>query len=175
MEKQFAEIYNKMAEKISSMIPADWYEIYYLGGVSQNKSHFCVFYFNTFDNDEFTRSFDIPKIYKVSEEVYLKLHRELNAILLELYNCFELNKQQLWREITFYFNSNGKFKVDFEYNYVEDLGTLKREVIRAYETCNYVFKNQTKGYIKNSLDEYIKQKESKEIILKEQSDGSFDL
>lgn len=46
MEEELDELYNKLANKIISIIPTEWDEFHYLGEVEENKkSYSSVFYY----------------------------------------------------------------------------------------------------------------------------------
>ena len=160
MEKEFDEIFSKLAQKIDSMIPVEWIELYYLGEVEKGRlSCSSVFYFTEKNNkSEFKRSHEIPLYYGVSDKVYMELLSELNNHLLELYDCFKLNEQELWEQVSIYINNSGKLNIDFKYDVMNenDGGQVRREAIWAYETFKYESKKGT--YTRRILDEYIKEK-----------------
>lgn len=89
MEQQLATLYNKLADKIISMIPVKWNKIYYLGEVEKGKlSWSSVFYFEEINSKEIVKSHGIPEKYNVSEKIYDELLDELDVILIEIYDCF---------------------------------------------------------------------------------------
>lgn len=140
MERKLGVIYNKIANKISSIIPTDWNEVYYLGEVEKyKKSWSSVFYFTPLGENSFIKSHDIPKKYNVSKDIYMDLLKELDMLLLELYDVFAENEQTLWEQLKFNLNNMGKFKVDFAYDVFNenDGGQVKREIVWAYETFGF--------------------------------------
>lgn len=156
MENQLAELYNKIANKINSMIPTKWDELYYLGEVEKGKrSWSSVFYFIESAHGEFIKAHDIPSRSGVSQQIYDELLSELNELLLQLYNCFEQNEQEVWEQVSFKLSSKGNFNVDFFYDVMnENDGGQAKEIIWAYETFGFLPK---KGNLyKRLLDKYIK-------------------
>lgn len=114
MEKKFADIYSKLANKIVSMIPVQWNKLYYLGEVENNKSSWSsVFYFESKDDNEIVKSHSIPEKYDVSEEIYEDLLNEVNELLLALYECFQKNEQELWHQVSLSLDNTGKFNIDY--------------------------------------------------------------
>jgi len=159
MENELAELYNALAKKLNSMIPTDWIELYYLGEVEKGRlSLSSVFYFKDSARDCIIRSHDIPSYYATSEEVYDELLEELEDSLLELYDTFERNEQELWEQISFKLHDSGKFEVDYFYDVMNDNdgGQSNREVVWAYETFGFIPKEGS--YLRELLDEYLSEK-----------------
>lgn len=157
MEKELAELYNKLANQIADMVPAEWDNINFLGEVEKGRlSWSSVFYFTDIEKDIKVESNDIPSTYNVSEDIYIELLLELNKILLEIYDCFIGNGQEPWEQLSLYFNRDGKFEIEFFYDVVneQDSGQVARETIWAYNTFGYVPEDGT--FNKKILDEYLK-------------------
>lgn len=156
MEKKLAELYNKLVNQVVTMIPVEWGEIYYLGSVDKRKAGwFSVFYFTDVEKNERVQSHSIPETYNVSKKVYKDLLRELNGIMLEIYDCFVENGQEPWEELSLFCNNQGKFKVDFLYDVVAKIegGPGTEETIWAYETFGKVPKEGS--FYREILDEYL--------------------
>jgi len=162
MELKLGELYKKLAQKLHSMIPCEWTQLYYLGEVEKDRlSCNSVFYFTSPKGNRFSRSYDIPELCNVSESIFDDLLSELNDILLEIYDCFIENDQPPWEQISVNLNSSGKFSIDFNYDVMhkEDGGQSRREVIWAYETFGHM---PAEGkYTRQILDKYIKSKSDK--------------
>lgn len=159
MEQELGVLYNELAQKIISMIPVEWNEIYYLGEVEKKQmSWSSVFYFEETSSKKFVKSHNIPDVYNVSQQIYDELLVELNSILLNIYTCFEENEQPLWDQLSFYLNSDGKFNVDFLYDKIsdDDGGQAKREVIWAYNS--FGFKPKEGTFTRKLLDSYLNEK-----------------
>lgn len=153
MEKKLAGLYNELASKLISIIPAKWEEIYYLGEVELGKSSWSsVFYFKEKDTQQYVKSHEIPKRYDVSEEIYNQLSNDLDLILLKLYDCFLENGQELWEQLSFFVNTDGEFNIDYLYDKLKDndKGQIEREVIWAYKT--FGFKPKEGSYMRKLLD-----------------------
>lgn len=159
MEQQLATLYNKLADKIISMIPVKWNKIYYLGEVEKGKlSWSSVFYFEEINSKEIVKSHGIPEKYNVSEKIYDELLDELDVILIEIYDCFIKNNQEPWEQLSFELDMAGKFKIDYLYNKISNTedDQLQREIIWAYET--FGFKPKEGSYTRKILEKYIANK-----------------
>lgn len=159
MEKQLAEVYNKLASKIVSMIPVEWKKFYYLGEVENDKlSWSSVFYFEDAGDGEVVKSHSIPEKYKVSDEIYEELLNEVNELLLELYECFQNNEQALWNQVSLSVDNTGNFDINYIYDVIneDDGGQVKREIVWAYETFGFMPKDGS--YTRKILDKYISNK-----------------
>jgi len=94
MEEKLAELYNKLANQIIDIIPAEWDNVYYLGEVEKKKlSSGSVFYFEDIENDIVLQCHKIPEVYQVSKNIYMDLFMKLDDTLLEIYDCFIENGQ----------------------------------------------------------------------------------
>lgn len=159
MENVLARLYNELAVKIISMIPASWEEIHYLGEVSAEKtSCSSVFYFRESETGEFIKSHEIPKRYHVSRGIYNELMQEEDQILLKIYDVFLKNHQEPWDQLRLSLNRNGDFDINYMYHMQDDkFGQVKREVIWAYEAFDFIPKEGT--YSRQVLDQYLEEQQ----------------
>lgn len=159
METKLGELYKKLAQSISVMIPVKWDHLYYLGEVEKDKlSWSSVFYFAEISNrSKYIMSHDIPQRYSVSKAVYKDLLTELDCSLLNIYDCFNQYEHELWEQVSFSLKNNGEFNIDFKYDVMnaQNGSQFKREIIWAYETFGYT---PTGRYSENILNEYIANK-----------------
>lgn len=155
MEKQFAELYRQIAEKIVFMIPTKWTNLYYLGEVEKGKQSWSsVFYFYDAEKGTVERSHEIPSVYNISQDVYQKLLSELDSLLLALYDSFADNGQMLWEQVSLSVSDTGAFNVDFDYDVMheDDGGPIRRELMWAHKTFEYVPKEGS--YFRKIFDKY---------------------
>ena len=159
MEKQLAEIYKMLANKIATMIPVAWSKLYYLGEIENGKKSWSsVFYFSIENEKNMIKSHTIPEKFGVSGEIYDELLNEVNELLLELYDCFQTNEQELWEQVKLFLDKDGKFNIDYSYDVINenDGGQVRRELVWAYET--FAFLPKEGSYTRNLLNEYIANK-----------------
>ena len=156
MESKLTSLYEELGEKIVSMIPCEWQDIYYLGEVEKDKASWSsVFYFKESDDAKYIKSHYIPDIYDVSEDIYDELLEEASEILLQIYDCFIENLQNEWEQMIVHINANGQIAVEYEYDVISgnDRGPAEREVIWAYKTFGNIPKDGT--YMKKVLDDFL--------------------
>jgi len=157
MEIKLAQLYNQLAKQTISMIPDKWQKIYYLGEVEKGMASCSSVFYYVDSTGRIIECNEIPEVYKVPKSIFLDLMAKLNRILLEIYECFQNNEQDLWEQLTLFINSEGKFKIDFEYNVMndDDGGQVMRETLWAYKTFAYKPKEGT--YMRKLLEKWIKE------------------
>ena len=143
MEEKLDKLYNEIVNRVVSIIPSKWEKIYFMGEVEKEKKSWnFIFYFLDEDN-KFQRAYEIPELYKVSEEIFDNLMEEVEETLLRIYDCFIENNQESWTRMVFKLSKRGKFTIDFSYNNEFDkFGPAERETLWAYKTFGYVPKSK---------------------------------
>ena len=164
MEEKLDELYNKLANYILDMIPesVEWNDVNYLGEVAKNKASWSsVFYFKDTEKNTTLQCHKIPETYHVPRDAYRNLLMDLNGVLLEIYDCFMKNGQELWEQLSLSFDAEGKFKIDFFYDVFgnSEMGPLTREFVWAYYTFEY---KPEDSYWKGVLEEYLNSQSDKE-------------
>jgi uncharacterized protein (TIGR01741 family) len=115
-EEKLNDLYRRIAQKISDMIPMDWKEIYFEGQVLDGAGG-TYFYFNTPGNeDKYIYCLDIRDTYGADRTIFNKLNYELFKLTKELQKVFIDYDQEPWFSVIMYINSDGKFEI--KYNYV---------------------------------------------------------
>ena len=156
MEQKPNDYYIKIAEQINNMIPTNWERFYYLGEVEQDKrSWSSVFYFVDEESKEVIKSHSIPKMYNVSQEVYLQVLEELSQHMLSLYDSFLEDGQTPWEQVSITVDNKGAFNAAFFYDVMgqENNSQVRREVVWAYNTFGLIPKEGS--YTRKLLDEYL--------------------
>ena len=156
MEQKPNDYYIKIAEQINNMIPTNWERFYYLGEVEQDKrSWSSVFYFVDEESKEVIKSHSIPKMYNVSQEVYLQVLEELSQHMLSLYDSFLEDGQTPWEQVSITVDNKGAFNAVFLYDVMgqENNSQVRREVIWAYNTFGLMPKEGS--YTRKLLNEYL--------------------
>lgn len=149
MEQILDELYTQLVESVVNMIPTKWKELYFLGEVEEDKKSWSfIFYFKN-RWGKWIRSEDICDKYRVKEEIYDELEEKVDEVLFLLYDCFVENKQEPWKYVTFSFNSQDEFSIEYIYDEFEG-GPVAMEVNWAYNTFSYIPQsNYLKGLIKH--------------------------
>lgn len=131
LENELGELYNKLANKIVSLIPTDWDEFHYLGEVEENKkSYSSVFYYRDAKTNKYVKSHKIPELYNIDFSYSQEL-AGVCSILLEIYDCFLRHEQKVWEQMKLSVTNTGTFNVDFVYEQMKksNIGQVGREVI----------------------------------------------
>ncbi|MGV2804247.1 DUF600 family protein [Clostridium perfringens] len=147
--KKMGEIYGVIANKLNDMIPDKWEKIYLYAEVLDD-SREVYFYFKSLTNKELVYGHDIPKIYNVDKSIYRQLLRELVSSIVELYNEYKENNEDVWTNLTFFLENTGRFNIKYNYDDIlnSEFTAGERQIIWEYEVLG----------IEPELDEY------KEII-----------
>lgn len=155
MEKKLSKLYLEIGKKMISMIPTKWNKIYYLGEVEKKKASWSsVFYFEDGNTKKIIKSHSIPDVYNVSERIYDELLMELDQIMLKIYDCFVIEEQPEWEQISMVIDNKGRFSVDYFYNKIKPgHSQVLREIIWAYETFNLI--PPEGSYKRDLFDDYI--------------------
>lgn len=159
MENKWAELYNELAGEIISMIPTDFEEVYCMCEVPGDGSKTVMFYFKDCETKEFVRSFNIPEVYHVSKQIWDTSQHKLYTIVEEIYGVFSENEQELWTLLDMYFNSEGKFRVNFSYDSIdhEKYPHIARCAIWTYKKMGILPQKESFSY--KYVEKYIKENE----------------
>lgn len=135
MEQQMNQMYPVIAEDILGMIPdGNWYEIYLYAEILDG-SREVFFYFNTYENEDFIYSHDIPAKYNVSEKTYDSLLLELQNKFHDLRQIFIDNDQEPWTNLTLILKYPGKIKINYDYEDVINsvISPTQRQMVFEYQ------------------------------------------
>ncbi|MEK5068611.1 antitoxin YezG family protein [Sporosarcina sp. FSL K6-1508] len=135
MEQQMNQMYPVIAEDILGMIPdGNWYEIYLYAEILDG-SREVFFYFNTYENEDFIYSHDIPAKYNVSEKTYDSLLLELQTKFHDLRQIFIDNDQEPWTNLTLILKYPGKIKINYDYEDVINsvISPTQRQMVFEYQ------------------------------------------
>lgn len=148
----------KIVELIDKMIPVEWEQAKLLGQVGEGRTSVSsAFYFVELNQKASIRCYEISKRYGVNEELCSQFLSEVNACVLAIYDAMECEKKWDWMVLTI--TKQGKLDIDFRYNQMKlyDLLPMQRELVWAYEECNYMPNNPV---LKNKLLEGLEIKKS---------------
>jgi len=157
--KKMGEIYQKIADKIDDMIPVEWDKVYLYAEVLENDSTEVYFYFSELGKDTYTYWYYIPQIYNINKDLFKQLRRELFKYFEELHKEYINNNPEVWTNLTLFLDSNGKFKIDFDYEDVLASGLFgtQRQAIWKYKYLGIYPSDED---AKKVVDEYIKSQEN---------------
>lgn len=115
------ELYQKIADTVTDMIPDEWTNLYFYGEVL-NDSTTAFFYYRQKKTGALLYCHDIPEVYKVSKDTYDKmLTDDLFGTLRELRDEYINNGKAVWTNFTLTMDEDGNFNM--KYNYDDVLNT----------------------------------------------------
>ncbi|HFJ4783766.1 TPA: TIGR01741 family protein [Staphylococcus aureus] len=112
-EEKLSQMYNEIANKISSMIPVEWEKVYAMAYVNERSGE-VVFNYTKPGSDELNYYTYIPREYNVSEKVFYDLWTDLYRLFKKLRNAFKEDLEP-WTSCEFDFTREGNLKVSFDY------------------------------------------------------------
>ncbi|HDH5068519.1 TIGR01741 family protein [Staphylococcus aureus] len=112
-EEKLSQMYNEIANKISSMIPVEWEKVYTIAYVDDEGGE-VVFNYTKPGSDELNYYTYIPREYNVSEKVFYDLWTDLYRLFKKLRNAFKEDLEP-WTSCEFDFTREGNLKVSFDY------------------------------------------------------------
>ena len=132
MEERLNEIYGKIAETLNDTIQEDWNKVLLYGRILEDVRE-AFFNYYPAGSDESIYSHDIPELFEIGEDEYRKMWYQLLDNLSELWQEFKNNGQKQWTNLTFILESNGKFKIDFDYTDLSNANDSERHLIWDYK------------------------------------------
>ena len=109
-------------------------------------------YFREEKEGEYVYMMDIPEVYGVDEDEYDKRARELKNICSELRKEFIKQEVEPWNIFEFYLNQDYTFKVNFAYEYDENISSYDRSIVWKYRQLGIMPKGSFEERI---LNEYV--------------------
>ena len=142
--------YGKIANKLDEMIPIEWHKISLFAEIGTGWSS-TAFYFLT-NNNTYHWS-DIFEKLSINEDIVDMRLYELNKIIEELWEEFNKVNLDSWNAITFDLESNGRFKVNFNYDEPNrEMSRFEKEDIWAYRKLGIIPKSK---FQKKLLKEFL--------------------
>ncbi|MDG6750102.1 TIGR01741 family protein [Staphylococcus aureus] len=112
-EEKLSQMYNKIANEISGMIPVEWEKVYTIAYVDDEGGE-VVFNYTKPGSDELNYYTYIPREYNVSEKVFYDLWTDLYRLFKKLRDLFKEDLEP-WTSCEFDFTRDGKLNVSFDY------------------------------------------------------------
>ncbi|GMA98772.1 immunity protein YezG family protein [Pelosinus sp. IPA-1] len=125
------DIYGKIANIVSEMIPEEWDKVYLYAQVSEGVQSFYFHYYPQGQKNT-VYSPDIVDIFDVDEDSMDMLTLDLCNCCKELWEEFKNSKQDLWTNLTFILESTGEFKIDYDYTELSEIDDYERQIIWEY-------------------------------------------
>ncbi|GBU97379.1 TPA: TIGR01741 family protein [Staphylococcus aureus] len=113
-EEKLSEIYDKIANEISGMIPVEWEQVFTIAYVDDEGGE-VVFNYTKPNSDDLNYYTYIPREYNISEKVFYDLWTDLYILFKKLRNAFKEEDLEPWTSCEFDFTRDGKLNVSFDY------------------------------------------------------------
>lgn len=125
-------IYQKVVDKLDEMIPELWDQIYLYAEPNDGAST-VSFYYSPQGKKKFEFSSEIIKRFSINKNEFYNHEYQLCELFEELQNEFKKNNQEVWTNLTLSIDSNGKFKVEYDYTDLSEADDYERQIIWEYK------------------------------------------
>ncbi|PZH35519.1 TIGR01741 family protein [Staphylococcus aureus] len=163
-EEKLSQMYNEIANKISSMIPVEWEKVYTIAYVDDQGGE-VIFNYTKPGSDELNYYTDISRDYNISEEIFDDLWMNLYYLFMNLRDLFKKEGLEPWTSCEFDFTSEGKLKVSFDYIDWINLGfdQLGRENYYMYKKFGVLPEMEYEINKVKEIEQYIKEQDEAEL------------
>ncbi|HHW6106076.1 TPA: TIGR01741 family protein [Staphylococcus aureus] len=159
-EEKLSEMYNEIANEISSMIPVEWEKVYAIAYVDDQGGE-VVFNYTKPGSDELNYYTNISRDYNVSEEIFDDLWMNLYYLFKNLRNLFKEEGLEPWTSCEFDFTRDGKLNVSFDYiDWVNtEFDQLGRENYYMYKKFGVLPETEYEMEEIRAVEKYVKEQE----------------
>ncbi|HAR4976256.1 TPA: TIGR01741 family protein [Staphylococcus aureus] len=163
-EEKQSEMYNKIANEISGMIPVEWEKVYTIAYVD-NQGGEVIFNYTKPGSDELNYYTDISRDYNISEEIFDDLWMNLYYLFMNLRDLFKKEGLEPWTSCEFDFTSEGKLKVSFDYiDWINtEFDQLGRENYYMYKKFGVLPEMEYEINKVKEIEQYIKEQDEAEL------------
>lgn len=150
-ENKLEDIYQRIAQTVVDTIPEEWIKVYIYAEVSEDVIN-VFFYYYPDSGSSPIHSHNIPMIFDIAEEDYETLWEQILENFEEMWSEFKNQDQESWTNLTMIFNSEGDFKVDYDYEDLSDADDYERRIIWKYKYLDLIPKeDDDKEFLGNYL------------------------
>ncbi|HFH2045644.1 TPA: TIGR01741 family protein [Staphylococcus aureus] len=162
-EEKLSQMYNKIANEISGMIPVEWEKVYTIAYVDDEGGE-VVFNYTKPGSDELNYYTYIPREYNVSEKVFYDLWTDLYRLFKKLRDLFKEDLEP-WTSCEFDFTRDGKLNVSFDYiDWMNsEFGPMGRENYYMYKKFGIWPEKEYAINRVKKIEDYVKEQEEAEL------------
>ncbi len=131
-QENIEAIYQKVANKLNEMIPESWDKVYLYAEPNDGVSS-VSFYYSPQGKNQFEFSTEIVSKFAINKNDFYYYEYQLCELFEELQNEFRINNQEVWTNLTYIMDENGKYKVDYDYSDLSDTDDYERQIIWEYK------------------------------------------
>ncbi|UVJ31559.1 TIGR01741 family protein [Staphylococcus aureus] len=163
-EEKLSQMYNEIANEISSMIPVEWEKVYTIAYVDDEGGE-VVFNYTKPASEDLNYYTYIPREYNVSEKVFYDLWTDLYRLFKKLRNAFKKEDLEPWTSCEFDFTRDGKLNVSFDYiDWMNsEFGPMGREDYYMYKKFGIWPEKEYAINRVKKIEDYIKEQEETEL------------
>ncbi|CCE58117.1 TPA: TIGR01741 family protein [Staphylococcus argenteus] len=159
-EEKLSEMYNKIANKISSMIPVEWEKVYAMAYISERNGE--VFYnYTEPSSDELFYYTSVLNKYNIPRSEFMDSVYELYKQFDNLRELFIEEGLEPWTSCEFDFTREGKLNVSFDYiDWMNsEFGQIAKENYYMYKKFGILPETEYEINKVKEVEKYIKEQE----------------
>ncbi|HDI1112776.1 TPA: TIGR01741 family protein [Staphylococcus aureus] len=163
-EENLSEMYNEIANKISSMIPVEWEKVYAMAYVNERSGE--VFYnYTEPSSDELFYYTSVLNKYNIPRSEFMDSVYELYKQFDNLRELFIEEGHESWTSCEFDFTSEGKLKVSFDYiDWINtEFDQLGRENYYMYKKFGVIPEMEYEMEEIKEIEQYVKEQDEAEL------------
>ncbi|HDJ2889428.1 TPA: TIGR01741 family protein [Staphylococcus aureus] len=163
-EEKLSEMYNEIANEISSMIPVEWEQVFTIAYVTDQAGE-VIFNYTKPGSDELNYYSDIPKDCNVSKDIFKNSWFKVYRMFDELRETFKEERLEPWTSCEFDFTRDGKLNVSFDYiDWMNsEFGPMGREDYYMYKKFGIWPEKEYAINRVKKIEDYIKEQEETEL------------
>ncbi|MCG9803401.1 TIGR01741 family protein [Staphylococcus argenteus] len=163
-EEKLSEMYNEIANKISSMILVEWEKVYAMAYVNERNGE--VFYnYTEPSSDELFYYTSVLNKYNIPRSEFMDSVYELYKQFDKLRELFIEEGLEPWTSCEFDFTSDGKLNVSFDYiDWMNsEFGQVGRQNYYMYKKFGIIPETEYEINKVKEIEQYLKEQEEAEI------------
>ncbi|MBE5666091.1 TIGR01741 family protein [Staphylococcus sp. SS251] len=163
-EEKLSQMYNEIANKISSMIPVEWEKVYAMAYVNERSGE--VFYnYTEPSSDELFYYTSVLNKYNIPRSEFMDSVYELYKQFDNLRELFIEEGLEPWTSCEFDFTRDGKLNVSFDYiDWINtEFDQLGRENYYMYKKFGVLPETEYEMEEIKEIEQYIKEQDEAEI------------
>ncbi|NDQ22154.1 TIGR01741 family protein [Staphylococcus aureus] len=163
-DEKLSEMYNKIANEISGMIPVEWEKVYAMAYINERNGE--VFYnYTEPSSDELFYYTSVLNKYNIPRSEFMDSVYELYKQFDNLRELFIEEGLEPWTSCEFDFTSEGKFKVSFDYiDWANsEFGQMGREHYYMYKKFGIWPEKEYAINWVEKIKDYVKEQEEAEL------------
>lgn len=129
-DERMGQLYQEIAQMVISMIPEQWRKVIIYAEVAEGSQNTYFYYYP--NSGEPVYSHDIPENFEVNESKYMSNLNSLLDLFQDLQAEFKDNENGSWTSLSMFFDSTGKFNIDYNYDDLSSTDPHERKTIWKY-------------------------------------------